>query len=70
MTHQWLKAKYSQSRSTGRYRSSHNDSGTRGRRRRKATEAQRAAIRAAQPRVTLVLSPGGKRRFVHEPPTG
>jgi hypothetical protein len=66
VTFQWLKNKYSRNRSTGSYRSSHNDSGTRGRRRRKANDAERAAMRATQPLVTLVLLPGGKRRFVRE----
>lgn len=62
----WLKGKYRQPKSSGRYRSAHNDSGTRGQRRRKATDAQRAAMRATQPHVTLVLLPTGKRRFVRE----
>lgn len=66
MTFQWVKHKYTQPRTTGKYRSSSNDSGTRGRRRRKASDAERAAMRATQPNVTLVLLPGGKRRFVRD----
>jgi hypothetical protein len=66
MTVQWVKAKYLRPKTGGRYRSSSNDSGTKGKTRRKATDAQRAAMRATQPLVTLVLLPSGKRRFVHE----
>lgn len=65
----WIKHKYTQTRTAGRYRSSSNDSGTKGKTKRKASDAERAAIHARQPRVTLVLLPSGKRRFVHEPPT-
>jgi hypothetical protein len=66
MTVQWVKAKYLRPKTGGRYRSSSNDSGTKGKTRRKASDAERAAMRATQPRVTLVLLPSGKRRFVHE----
>lgn len=66
---QWLKAKYSATKTTGRYRSSHNDQGDRSRRRRRASDAERAAQRARMPEVTLELLPSGKRRFVRRYPT-
>jgi hypothetical protein len=64
----WLKAKYRGQRTTGGYRSSHNDSGTRSRTRRKASDAERAEIQARQPEVVLELLPSGRRRFVRRPP--
>jgi hypothetical protein len=64
----WLKAKYRRHRSTGRYRSSHNDSGTRNKTRRKASDAERAEMRARQPEVVLELLPSGRRRFVRRSP--
>lgn len=66
MPETWLKAKYSRGKSTGRYRSNHNQQGDRSKRRRRASDAERAAQQASQPRVTLVLLPSGKRRFVRE----
>lgn len=60
----WLKAKYARDRSTGRYRSSHNDQGTRGKTRRRATPAERAEQDARRVEVTLELLPSGRRRFV------
>lgn len=66
--HTWLKNKYSRNKTTGRYRSSHNDQGDRSRRRRPATDAERVALRARQPEVTLVLMPNGKRRLVRRYP--
>lgn len=65
----WLKGKYRQPRSTGRYRSSHNDQGDRSRRRRRASDRERAEQRARMPEVTLELLPGGRRRFVRVYPT-
>lgn len=64
MPQTWLKAKYRRSRSTGRYRSSHNDQGTRSKTRRRASDRERAAQQATQPQVTLELLPSGRRRFV------
>lgn len=60
----WVKHKYTRTKTAGRYRSSSNDSGTRGKTYRKVSDQERAAIRARQPEVTLVLLPSGKRRFV------
>lgn len=67
MSVSWLKAKYTRPKTAGRYRSSSNQAGTRGKTYRKATDRERAEIQARQPRVTLVLLPSGKRRFVREP---
>lgn len=64
MTVTWLKAKYRRQRTTGRYRSSHNDQGTRGKTRRRATPAERAEQDARRVDVTLELLPSGRRRFV------
>lgn len=64
MPQTWLKGKYRQPRSTGRYRSSHNQQGDRSKRRRRATDLERADQRARQPQVTLEVLPSGKRRFV------
>lgn len=52
----WLKAKYTEPKTVGRYRSSHND----GRRykRKKNGETQHN-------RTILVVGPTGKRRFQH-----
>lgn len=60
----WVKHKYTRSKTSGRYRSSSNDSGTRGKTYRKASDKERAEIQARQPDVTLVLLPSGKRKFV------
>jgi hypothetical protein len=65
----WLKDKYSRNKTAGRYRSSHNDQGDRSKRRRHATDAERAAMRERQPDVTLVLLPSGKRRVERRYPT-
>jgi hypothetical protein len=70
VTTSWLKAKYTQSKTRGKYKSSSNDSGSRGKNRRKVNDKERAEIHARQPSVTLVLLPSGKRRFVREPRTG
>lgn len=52
----WIKKKYAQEKTKGRYRSSHND----GRRykRKKNGETQTNST-------VLVISPTGKRRFIH-----
>lgn len=64
----WLKAKYSRDKTTGRYRSSHNQQGDRSKRRRRATDAERVAQRERHVAVALVLLPSGKRRFVRVDP--
>lgn len=52
----WLKAKYTQPKTVGRYRSSHNDG-----RRYKRTKTGRT-----EPNNTiLIVGPTGKRRFQH-----
>jgi hypothetical protein len=61
---EWLKAKYRQQKHVGRYRSSHNDQGTRSKHYRKASDAVRADQAARRPDVVLELLPSGKRRFV------
>jgi len=63
---QWIKSKYTQPKTRGKYKSSSNDSGTRGKNKRKVGDRERAEIQARQPSVTLVLTPSGKRRFVRE----
>lgn len=63
----WLKAKYARDKTTGRYRSGHNQQGDRSKRRRRATDAERAAQAASRTDVTLVLLSSGKRRFVRAP---
>lgn len=65
----WLKAKYARDKTTGRYRSSHNQQGDRSKRRQRATDLERADQRARQPQVTLEVLPSGKRRFVRVYPT-
>jgi len=59
------KAKYRQPKSTGKYKPAHNDS-VRRRRRVKVSDRHKLEILASQPKVTLVLLPTGKRRFVRE----
>lgn len=68
MAQQWIKKKYTQPKTRGKYKSSSNDSGKRAVHRRKVTDRERAEIRARQPAVTLVLGPTGKRTFVREYP--
>lgn len=65
----WLRAKYARTKTTGRYRSSHNDQGDRSKRRRRASDRERAEQRARMPEVTLELLPSGKRRLVRVYPT-
>lgn len=65
----WLKAKYVRDKTTGRYRSSHNQQGDRSKRRRRASDAERAAQLTTRPNVTLVLLPSGKRRFIRVDPS-
>lgn len=62
-----LKGKYRAQRSTGRYKSKHND-GTRRRAtsRTKVNDKRKVEILASQPLVTLWVLPSGKRRFVRE----
>jgi hypothetical protein len=67
VAHTWVKAKYATDKTTGGYRSSHNDGKRRVAPRRKLKDRERAAAQARQPHVTLVLLPSGKRRFVREP---
>ena len=50
----WLKAKYTEQKTVGRYRSSHNDGRRYKRKKNGKTETNN---------VVLVLSPTGKRRF-------
>lgn len=64
MPETWLKAKYADPKRTGHYRSNHNQQGDRSKRRRRATDAERAAQRERHVAVALVLLPSGKRRFV------
>ena len=53
----WVKAKYTQEKTKGKYRSSHND----GRRYKRKKDGD------TQPRYTvLVVGPTGKRRFVKD----
>lgn len=59
----WMKAKYSQPKTVGRYRSTHNMNRPRSRR-KISNERIKQDIRASQPHVTLVVNVGGKRRFV------
>jgi hypothetical protein len=66
---QWVKAKYTRDKTVGRYRSSHNDQGTRSKNYRKASDAVRADQLARRPAVTLVVLPSGRRRFVRVYPT-
>jgi hypothetical protein len=56
------KRKHRDPKTTGKYRSTANQSGKR--HRRKATTEERRQMQATQPDVTLVLLPSGKRRFV------
>lgn len=65
MAFTWLKGKYARPKPAGTYRSSHNDS-TKRRNHKKATDKERQEIQARQPKVTLVVSATGKRRFVKE----
>ena len=60
------KSKYTQPKSTGKYKPSHNDSTRRRATKRKVSDKRKLEILASQPRVTLVLLPTGKRRFVRE----
>lgn len=62
--HTWVKRKYVTTKTVGRYRSNHNDGKRRVASRRKLSDRERAAVRATQPRVVLVIGPTGKRRFV------
>lgn len=63
---QWIKSKYTQPKTRGKYKSSSNDSGARGKNRSKVNDRERAVIQARQPIVTLLLLPSGKRRFVRQ----
>jgi hypothetical protein len=66
----WLKAKYAVAKPVGSNRSKHND-GRRSLPRRKANDKERAAQRARQPVVTLVLDPAtGRRRWERVYPNG
>lgn len=60
------KYKYRQPKSSGKYKSSTNDSTRRRANKRKVSDKLKLEILASQPRVTLVLLPSGKRRFVRE----
>jgi hypothetical protein len=62
------KEKYRVEKTRGKNKPSHNDKGVSTR--RHASDAERREIQAWQPKVTLVLLPSGKRRFVREYPTG
>lgn len=66
--HTWLKHKYAVQKRTGGYRSGHNDGVRRGTQRRKLNDKAKLQVSATQPRVTLLLLPNGKRRFVRELP--
>jgi hypothetical protein len=60
------KSKYTQSKTRGKYKSSSNDSTRRRAGRHKVSDKRKLEILASQPKVTLVLLPSGKRRFVRE----
>lgn len=64
MPRTWLKTKYATSKTRGRYRSAHNDQGTRSKTYRKASDAVRADQLVRRPDVTLEVLPSGRRRFV------
>ena len=70
MAVQWLKAKHAKAKPRGGYTSKHNDS-TKRRAipKRKANDKERAAIKATQPEVVLVLAANGKKTFVRVYPT-
>lgn len=57
-----LRKKYKVGKTVG-YKSKHND-GTRRKLKRKASDAMKKMITESQPRVTMVVGPTGKRRFV------
>lgn len=59
------KTKYTQPKTRGKYKPSHNDS-TRRRPRHKISDRAKLEQQETQPNVTLVLLPSGKRRFVRE----
>lgn len=62
----WIKYKYTAQKTTGRYRSHHDDGARRRSARRRATDKQKTLIQQRQPVVTLVIRPNGKRVFVRE----
>lgn len=62
----WLKRKYRAYKPTGKYQSKHNDGKRRAASRRKLPEKERVRVQAAQPLVTLVLLPSGKKTFTRE----
>jgi hypothetical protein len=65
-----LKGKYKINRPGSNYKSKHNDGTRRRTQRRKITNDKlKAQILASQPRVTMMLLPSGKIRFVREPAT-
>lgn len=62
----WIKEKYTQRKTKGKYKSKHNSGKRSEVPRRKATDKERAEMKARQPTVTMVVQPSGKRRFVRE----
>lgn len=63
------KRKYTRNKSVGGNKPSSNDSTRRRAGKHKVSDKRKLEIQASQPRVTMVLLPNGKRRFVHEPRT-
>jgi hypothetical protein len=60
------KLKYRQEKTRSKYKPSHNDNNKSTK--HKSTEQERREMQARQPKVTLVMLPSGKKRFVHEYP--